>query len=1061
MKRPNQYSHSFVLSSYSNFGLIEPTSPPPDPPVTAPSLSSYKSIPKPTRFTINNLSSLTEDGLLRKVDRSASGKEPSAATSASTQSSTHVRRSNSVVTQIFNPDAITAPSPTITPSLANEPVLEEPVAPLTLTGRSKASDGKGHKNDDSIVTQIYAPIKVAEATLEISPMPEQAAPPGSELRQDDLPKMKESKGKRHSQYKYEIPKSWISFGEKGSRYWKPLPQEPSMRTYSLRDPEEAASESEVKMETLTDSTALTRGHSKRKSKESASTASTSSPTADHHTPDTSPSATSLALDYPVPGPLQIAPKPAVTPKKSRRSRIPRPVQPSRPSTPPKSLRRPPSQLSDDFRVIDNMTMDSLLRSPAREPEEGYVKYIANFASKAQGEKVEELHPEGHLAFPIAGPEIYCTPPKSVPTLARRPDQVEKRSSFAFHRPQASRLPSQASFSGFSDAPDVEPTGADQRPDDDEDEAVPPPIGLRREDRPIVKSRQKSERSASKTGKKGRTLSLTGFMNGMSGMMRRTNTEEEVTQRAEQMKRSATSTKDSKGVVAPDIPDVPAVPDLPISENQGTKLHFQGISPQSTDVTENAPVSYSRRTSYSHDPLPPRAPTSRENPFKHGSRGAEDENYRQYIPPLCLGVEDISPKDTSIPLKFLFREKSTKDVDQGRKRGSKRHENPSHHPSIKRTSFNENSFPERFISRDNVTTQDDQNRKRESCSQSNQPSDPGAKTSSSKIGSISKKHIPRSEPTEDKDRKRYRETWGYGDKPLVTVLSYSKGPEPQVKVQPLSPPVPPQQEPPPLLQNSEPLAEPSAIEVAAEKDPDGVLELPLEANADLDTQIDDTLQAVTNSNPVSSTSRPATAPSSGTAFEPVSAKVPEPSTIPPVPLIPTIPGSPLPQPTSLPLSSLLSPPPSSSSTHLRPPRPPTYSTIPKRRPHTRKPRPSSIATSTPLPTHPTTSFSSITDLNKPPKRSSIARPSTSHHPPSSATTTTTTTTRNHQKSTSNSSSSSSESKPPTAPREKHDYDIQEEALKAYELAEEAKKKVKRWRIERWMKRGKVAVLSNPR
>ena len=1018
MKRPNQYSHSFVLSSYSNFGLIEPTSPPPEAQVTAPSLSSYKSIPKPARFTINNLSSLTEDGLLRKVDNSTSGKEPSVATSVSAQSSTHVRRSNSVVTQIYNPDAIVPPSPTIAPSLANEPVLEESVAPLTVSRRLEASDGKGHRTDDSIVTQVYAPINVAETTLEVPPMPEKAAPCGSELRRDNLPKMEKSKGKRQSQYKYEIPKSWISFDEKGSRYWKPLPQEPSMRTYSLQDPEGAALQSEAQVEVSVDSAAATRIYSKRNSKESASTASTSSPTADHHTPDTSPSATSLALDYPVPGPLQIAPKPTITPKKSRRSRIPRPVQPSRPSSPPKSLRRPPSQLSDDFRAIDNMTMDSLLRSPAREPEEGFVKYIANFASKAHREKVEEFHHEDHLAFPTAGPEIYCTPPKSVPTLAHRPDQIQKRSSFAFHRPQASRLPSQASFSGFSDAPDPEPTGPDQHSDHDEDEAVPPPIGLTREARPITKSRQKNERSASKTGKKGRTLSFNGFMSGMSGMMRRTNTEEEVTKRAEQMKRRATSTKDSKDVVAPDIPAVPGVLDLANSENQGAQLNFQGIR-QNNDVTDNAPVSYSRRTSYSHEPLPARKPISRENPSKHGSRGEEDEDYRHHIPPLRLGIEDNSQKDTSIPLKFLFREKSGKDVDRLRKRGSKRHENPSHHPSIKRTSFSENSFPERFISKGSGSTNTDQEKKRESWSQSNQPSNPGAKTSLLNSGSVSKKHIPRSEPTEDKDRRRYRETWGYGDEPFVTILSYSKGPEPQVKVQPVPPPVPPQQQ----QQTPEPLAEAPAIRLDAEKEADAAPELQFESKTDLDTQIDDTLQAVAGSSQDLSLARPATAPSPATAPEPTPSKGVESSTlptvrptIPPVPPIPTIPGSSIALPTSLPSSSsLLSPP--SFSTHLRPPHA-SYSTIPKRRSHTRKPRPSSIATSTPLPPLRTTSSTNLPN----PKRSSMARPSTSHHPPTTTsttkTTTTTTTPRNHhQKSSSNSSSSSSESKTPTAPREK--------------------------------------------
>lgn len=94
-------------------------------------------------------------------------------------------------------------------------------------------------------------------------------------------------------------------------------------------------------------------------------------------------------------------------------------------------RRISSQLSEDFRVIDDLTMESLMRSPPRDSGDEVDGYYSKEKKHSIGGQEEDDDDGGeNWLYPPTGPEIFCTPPKSVSFPSSRPTTpTRKRSSF--------------------------------------------------------------------------------------------------------------------------------------------------------------------------------------------------------------------------------------------------------------------------------------------------------------------------------------------------------------------------------------------------------------------------------------------------------------------------------------------------------------------------------------------------------------------------------------------------------------------------------------------------------
>lgn len=644
MKRPNRYSHAFVLSNYSNNGLIDPSSPfQEEPPFPISIRSPYNPIARPARFTLTNLPSLTESASVPKTGDQTQGGDTTGR-AAELRDEAKVRRSNSVVTQIYAPDGgVTPPVPEIGNSLATEALPEERTLTTntTIKQRPDSEAATSHRHDESIATQIYSPMEQPTFSPPKTPPPRTASTRRKNLEATASSHETAAVKGLTSRYKHEVPRSWVSFGGQGSRYWKPLPLEPSLVPYKLPGSGDLEAHScELEQEKVS---------SKRNSNESASTTSTSSALSHQNdTPCTSPSTTlpSLASS------LISRKEPAST--TSPRSRIP--VLASRRSSIDQDKkmghRRISSQLSEDFRVIDDLTMESLMRSPPRDSGDEVDGYYSKEKKHSIGGQEEDDDDGGeNWLYPPTGPEIFCTPPKSVSFPSSRPTTpTRKRSSFPRqHRPQTSRLPSQASFSGFSDsAPARNDAIADDRQtSDSEDSAVPPPISFgARPERPVSMSIDKrgpsfrdfmsgrKDRSAAMSGggneqpstsassnsdgKRSRTSSLTAFISGLS---RRASTSESVAaaKRAEEMKQRAgirKSSEEDKKEEEKEKEGVPAENTTPTkSSDQPRESEKKRKGKEKEKGKHNVPAKDSIPTKPSnrpHSSLPPPTPPARKS-----------------------------------------------------------------------------------------------------------------------------------------------------------------------------------------------------------------------------------------------------------------------------------------------------------------------------------------------------------------------------------------------------------------------------------------------------------------
>ena len=645
MKRPNKYSHAFVLSNYSNNGLIDPSSPfQEEAPFPIFIRSPYTPIARPARFTLTNLPSLTESASVPRTNDKTQG-DDTTGRAAELRDEAKIRRSNSVVTQIYAPDGgATTPVPEIGNSLATEALPEEHtlITNTAITQRPGSQAATIHRHDESTATQIYSPIE--QPTFS----PPQTPPPcTASTRRQNL----EATASSHetaavkglsSRYKHEVPRSWVSFGGQGSRYWKPLPLEPSLVPYKLPGPGDLDAHScELEQEKVS---------SKRNSNESASTTSTSSALSHQNdTPCTSPSTTSPSLaSSPI---SRKEPASMLSP----RSRIP--VLASRRSSigQDKKMghRRISSQLSEDFRVIDDLTMESLMRSPPRDSGDEVDGFYSEEKEHSKGGQEEDDDDDGgeNWLYPPTGPEIFCTPPKSVSLLSSRPTiPTRKRSSFPRqHRPQTSRLPSQASFSGFSDsAPARNDAIADDRQtSDSEDSAAPPPISFgRRPERSVSMSIDKrgpsfrdfmsgrKDRSAAMSGggggnerpstsasnnsdgKRSRTSSFTALISGLS---RRASTSESVVaaKRAEELKQRAEvrkSSEEDKKEKEKEEKHVPAENTTPTKSSdqpRESEKKRKGKEKEKHDVPAKDSIPTKTSNQPHSNPLPPAPPPARK------------------------------------------------------------------------------------------------------------------------------------------------------------------------------------------------------------------------------------------------------------------------------------------------------------------------------------------------------------------------------------------------------------------------------------------------------------------
>lgn len=674
MKRPNQYSHAFVLSNYTNHGLIDNNSPSREqqpPPFPTPVRSSYQPIARPARFTYNDLSNQ-----LKRVPPKSNGEpenvsDVGAGVSMTTEKTVLVRRSNSVITQVYAPDSITAPPATevIATPLVQDGLLElEENDDFTTNSHQRSNVPKGrrnHRHDESVITQIFAPIvEPSESPIPETPPLRIASRSGTILKSKkaSVPHRIEAGKRVSSRYRHEVPRSWVSFGERNSRYWKPLPQEPwSAITYDISH---ANSATKPRID-LGISTSAAHQSSKRCSNDSGCTgASTDSPRSPQQqgTPATTPGTISPTLTT-----SPSFKKPSATASPPRASRIPV-LAPRRSCSTAEEIQTPhrriSSQLSEDFRTIDRLTMELLLHSPPRDDSADDREDHAEADSPST--KGEGIHGEGEeWLYPPTGPEIFCTPPKLPSSLASNPKpdrhSTTKRSSFSryFSRPHVSRLPSQVSFSGFSDpfpANDDDADGGRQSADEEEryNAAIPPPIARGRdvtrfpERSNTVSSHEKrgpsfrdfmrgrgdrlsekggKQRPASPTRRSGRTRSRTSSLTGfISTISRRASTASELA--------AATQGEGKKaGVEGGSIPSEKT--ELPRTESGPAPPAHQRETPQPrSDLYPYSPAQVACAQSHHSVPPPANDPPdpSRHKYWPPGSQ-SETKELDQFPPSL--------------------------------------------------------------------------------------------------------------------------------------------------------------------------------------------------------------------------------------------------------------------------------------------------------------------------------------------------------------------------------------------------------------------------------------------